>query len=258
MGMATTGGIAMHVLFLGTGEAFDHELPNSSFLLVADAGALLVDCGFTAAAAYWRSGFEADHLDAVYLTHLHGDHYFGLPALLVRMHEEGRTRPLDLLTTPHRRETVLQVLDRAYAGFAARLQFELRLVPMALPGVASWRGVTVKTAATVHGVKNYAARFEFPEGVSVMVSGDGEITPDSAALFAGCDLVIHEAFRLTEHTPGHSSVKEVLATAAAASPPPSRVALIHTSRGERHRLTEMTGDFLVPRPGTIISLKGES
>lgn len=243
----------MQVYFLGTGEAFDHELPNTSVLIRSEAGSILVDCGFTAAAAYWRTKPEADDLDSLYITHLHGDHYFGLPALLLRMHEEGRTRALDVLASADRLASIRQVVESAYPGYSSKLAYELRLQPIPLPGQGCWRGVQVTTAPTVHGVKNYSARFDFSDGKSVMVSGDGEITPESAALFAGCDLVSHEAFRLTDHTAGHSSVKEVLATATAASPPPKRVALVHTSRTERHRLFEMDGKFLVPKPGTILS-----
>lgn len=242
----------MQVYFLGTGEAFDNHLPNTSLLIRAEQGTILVDCGFTAAGAYSRQGWKADDLDALYITHLHGDHYFGLPALLLRMHEEGRTRPLDLITTPNRLAKIRQVIEHAYAGYSTKLSFELRLAPMPLPGQGKWGDVAITTAPTTHGVENFSARFDFPDGKSVMVSGDGEITPESAQLFAGCDLVIHEAFRLTDHTPGHSSVREVLATAAAASPPPTRIALVHSSRNERNRIHEMKGEFLVPRPGSAI------
>ncbi len=243
----------MQVIFLGTGEAFDDELPNTSILVQSEAGSILVDCGFTAAPAFWRTGLGPDALDALYLTHLHGDHYFGLPALLLRMHEEGRTRALDILTSPNRLETVLQIIEKAYAGYSQKLGYELRLAPLPLPGKGSWQEVAITTSPTIHGVQNFSVRFDFPDGKSVMVSGDGEITPPSASLFAGCDLVIHEAFRLTDHTSGHSSVREVLATAAEASPPPKRIALVHTSRAERHRLHEMDGEYVVPRPGSVIS-----
>jgi ribonuclease Z len=244
---------SMQVYFLGTGDAFDNHLPNTSLLIRSEQGTILVDCGFTAAAAYWRQGWKAEDLDALYITHLHGDHYFGLPALLLRMHEDGRTRPLDVLTSPNRLATIQQVIEQAYAGYSTKLSYELRLSPLPLPGKGTWADVAITTAPTIHGVENYSVRFDFPDGKSVMVSGDGEITPASAPLFAGCDLVIHEAFRLTDHTPGHSSVREVLLTAAAASPPPARIALVHTSRTERHQLRDMDGDFLVPRPGSCIS-----
>jgi ribonuclease Z len=244
----------MQVHFLGTGEAFDDHLPNTSVLLQSPAMRILVDCGFTVPPRFWQAMPLAHSLDALYLTHLHGDHCFGLPALLVRMHEQGRKNALDVLATPERLDAIRNLLDTAYAGFAAKLRFELRLAPIPLPGVGNWKDVRVWTAPTVHGSPNFAVRFDFPGGESVMVSGDGEVTPESAELMAGCDLVVHEAYRMADHTPGHSSVREVLEAVRATEPPPGQVALVHTNRKEREHLSEMWGDFLVPTPGTIYAL----
>ena len=244
----------MKVVFLGTGEAFDDELPNTSVLVETKWARILVDCGFTVPPKLWAVMPDGEWLDAVYLTHLHADHFFGLPAVLVRLHEDGRKRPLDIIGSDSRVRFLTDILDKAYPGFARKLAFELRPNDFVENGETHYRELMIRTAKTVHPSPNYAIRLETPDGKSVMVSGDGEITPESAALLAGCDLVIHEAFLLTEYRAGHSSVREVLSAARAAVPPPGQVALVHTSRHVRTGLTGMDGSFIVPRPGTIISL----
>jgi len=244
----------MNITFLGTGEAFDPHLPNTSVLIEEDNKTLLVDCGFSVPPRFWRTVHDPDKLDAVYLTHLHADHFFGLPALLVRLHEDHRTRPLTLLTQPGRFGSVMQVAERAYPGLLARMRYELRSADAPAGGAGTWEGIGVRTAQTVHGEDNFAVRFDFPSGKSVMVSGDGEITPDSRELLRGCSLVIHEAYRIKAHTPGHSSVSEVL-EAAALDPPPGLVALVHTCRTERDLLSgTVTGQCVIPAPGTLISV----
>ena len=83
----------VEVTFLGVGEAFDEKLTNTSVLVKVEEGCsnvrLLMDCGFTVPSQFWREGLHVDALDAVWISHFHGDHFFGVPALLVRFLEEG-------------------------------------------------------------------------------------------------------------------------------------------------------------------------
>ncbi|MGN0661509.1 MAG: ribonuclease Z [Faecalibacterium sp.] len=55
---------------------------------------LLFDCGEGTQAAARRAGVNLMRLDAICLTHYHGDHTFGLPGLLQTLACQGRTRPL--------------------------------------------------------------------------------------------------------------------------------------------------------------------
>jgi ribonuclease BN (tRNA processing enzyme) len=246
----------MRVTLIGTGEAFDASLPNTSVMVEAGGTAILVDCGFSAVQSFWQLVPDPSLLDALYVTHFHADHCFGIPALLLRMHEEGRTRPLAVLASPERFRQVTALFEAGYPGFCAKLRFEL--VNAAIPegGPGDWRGIRVRTAATRHGALNLAVRLDFPAERSLMVSGDGEITPESAALFDGCSLVVHEAYRTTEHTPGHSSIREVLDAAASCSVSPRLVALVHRSRHEPQPDLSALGDrVLLPAPGTVLEVE---
>ena len=244
----------MKITFLGTGEAFDDELPNTSVLVETKWARILVDCGFSVPQKLWKVMPDADWLDAVYLTHLHADHYFGLPAVFVRLHEDGRDRPLDIIGSADRVRFLMEILDQAYPGFAGKLAFELRASTFAKNSEAPYRELTIRTGRTVHSAPNFAIRIDTPDGKSVMVSGDGEVTPESSALMDGCSLVVHEAFLLTEQRAGHSSVREVLKAVDAATTAPGQIALVHTSRQARQGLSRMDGRFIIPSPGTIISL----
>ncbi len=242
----------MKVTFLGTGEAFDPELPNTSVVIESETATILVDCGYSVPQQYFKLIRDPNLIDAFYLTHIHADHSFGIPALLMWMWEEGRTKPLKLLTKQNRVDLLLGFADRGYPSASSRLTFPLEPVVLADAGPTDWDGTTVRTATTLHGAENLAVRLEFAEGTSVMVSGDGEITPASAALFDQCSLVIHESYRIDDHTPGHSSVKEVLETAAARNP--DQVALVHTCRKEKHLLPPNSSSAIVPAPGTILDI----
>ena len=85
----------MRVTFVGVGEAFDENLPNTSILVESAASSILLDCGFSAPRAFWKAADNAEGLDMIHVSHFHADHYFGIPALLARFTQEGRTKRPD-------------------------------------------------------------------------------------------------------------------------------------------------------------------
>src|SRR3954447_14844935 len=99
----------MRVQILGCGEAFDENLTNTS-LLVECGETLLFDCGYSAPAPIWRSVPDHSQISLIYISHPHADHYFGLPALLARMWEEKRTKPLVIVSQPQVLEQIRQLL----------------------------------------------------------------------------------------------------------------------------------------------------
>ena len=81
------------------GTAATMPLPDRALTAaVAECGghSLLFDCGEGTQTAARRAGVNLMKLDAICLTHYHGDHIFGLPGLLQTLGCQGRTRPLTI------------------------------------------------------------------------------------------------------------------------------------------------------------------
>ena len=98
---------------LGTSAGRPTLLRGASALAVATDGAwVLCDCGEGAQIAALRAGLSLSRLDAVLITHLHGDHFNGLPGLLGTLGLEGRQRPL-VVAGPPGITALLQHLERA-------------------------------------------------------------------------------------------------------------------------------------------------
>ena len=70
---------------------------------------LLLDCGEGAQRQLSRYGLRVLKISHVFVTHLHGDHYFGLPGLITSMALYGRTEPL-VIVGPPALESIIQVL----------------------------------------------------------------------------------------------------------------------------------------------------
>jgi ribonuclease BN (tRNA processing enzyme) len=84
------------VVFVGTSDAFGAGGRRQSALLVrAPQGGLLLDCGGTTTSGLAALGIERAEIDAVLISHFHGDHFGGVPALLLAaLYEDVRRKPL--------------------------------------------------------------------------------------------------------------------------------------------------------------------
>jgi ribonuclease BN (tRNA processing enzyme) len=72
------------VVFVGTSDAFGAGGRRQSALLVrAPQGAVLLDCGLTTVTGLVALGIERDEIDAIVVSHFHGDHFGGIPFLSI-------------------------------------------------------------------------------------------------------------------------------------------------------------------------------
>jgi ribonuclease Z len=107
----------MRVIALGTSSGKPTLKRNVSALAVArEAEWLLFDCGEGTQMQITRAGLSPSRLSAVFITHLHGDHFNGLPGLLSTMGLDRRTRGLGL-TGPQGIREYLDMLERLRVAF---------------------------------------------------------------------------------------------------------------------------------------------
>jgi len=107
----------MRVIPLGTSSGKPTLKRNVSALaVVREAEWLLFDCGEGTQTQVSRAGLSPSRLSAVFITHLHGDHFNGLPGLLSTMGLDRRTRDLEL-TGPRGIGEYLTLLERLRVAF---------------------------------------------------------------------------------------------------------------------------------------------
>jgi len=125
----------MDLLFLGTSAGVPTKARNVSATAVIEASGsqwYLVDCGEGTQHQLLRTPLSIRDLRGVFITHVHGDHCFGLPGLLASAGMSGRTQPLDLILPA-------ALHDWLRLGLAASdtfLPFELRL--LAVEQLTDW------------------------------------------------------------------------------------------------------------------------
>lgn len=98
----------VEIFFVGTGDAFGSGGRRNSAILVRSNGhTMLLDCGPTTLLGLKDMGIDPRDIDAIALSHFHGDHASGVPfVLLDYLYENKRERPLEILGPEGTRERV--------------------------------------------------------------------------------------------------------------------------------------------------------
>jgi ribonuclease BN (tRNA processing enzyme) len=168
---------------------------HSCYILETSKGRLLIDCGANSPLALKRAGISISSIDAIVISHCHGDHFGGLPFLFLdRMFLERSTKPLEILGPPGIAERSNALLECLYPNIQALpAEFPLRYNEV-LPGkVTNWRGVSL-TAYEVHhfsGTPSLALSIA-DEGRTFSFSGDSGWCPGLTDAGRGADLFLVE------------------------------------------------------------------
>ncbi|HOS15896.1 MAG TPA: ribonuclease Z [Bacteroidales bacterium] len=85
--------LKLHVLGCGSATPVGQRI-SSAFALRKENEFFLIDCSEGAQMHMKANGIRMQKISRVFISHLHGDHYFGLIGLLSSLHLFGRTEPI--------------------------------------------------------------------------------------------------------------------------------------------------------------------
>jgi ribonuclease BN (tRNA processing enzyme) len=197
----------MRVTVIGCGDAFGSGGRfNAATLVETHDGACLLDCGASTMTALNALGVDPDRVSTVLITHLHGDHFGGVPFLLLDAQwVRQRTRPLTIAGPPGTRRRLHATLEALFAGASARTPwtFPWRVEEIDPDCDVNVDDFAVRTTEVVHpsGAPATAIRLA-AAGKTFVHSGDTEWTEALPSIAAGADLLFLECFAF-EPTPTH-------------------------------------------------------
>src|SRR5206468_2214339 len=94
---------------------------------------------------------EPDHIDALYITHFHADHCFGIPPILIRWIEDGRKKPFTIIGQTGTKERILQIFELAYPGVIEKFSYKLDFIEN--DEALQFQELSLHFAETEHSVK---------------------------------------------------------------------------------------------------------
>jgi ribonuclease BN (tRNA processing enzyme) len=193
--------------FLGSGDAFGSGGRLQTCLRLAGdpAGDLLLDCGATSLTAMKRAGVDPSSIGWVLVTHLHGDHFGGLPFMILDGQFSRRTRPLVIAGPPSVEARVHAAMEVFFPGSTGvTRRFEVRFVELRDRESSAVGPAVVTPFAVVHpsGAPSYALRVAYG-GKVVAYSGDTEWTDALVEAAVDADLFVCEAYFFERATRFH-------------------------------------------------------
>jgi ribonuclease BN (tRNA processing enzyme) len=200
--------------FLGCGDAFASGGRLQACLQLEGADEpLLVDCGATALVSLKRERIDPASVGCVVLSHLHGDHFAGVPWLILDGQFAGRSRPLVIAGPPQTQERLKLASEALYPGtMSGKRSFAIRIVELEDRAPADLGAATVTPFAVAHssGAPSYALRVDYG-GKVIAYSGDTEWTDTLLEVARGADLFVCECNFYDKKVPGHLDFKTLSA-----------------------------------------------
>ncbi|MEM1371383.1 MAG: MBL fold metallo-hydrolase [Pseudomonadota bacterium] len=204
----------MRLNVVGSGDAFGSggRLQTSFHIETSDAN-ILLDCGATALIGMERLQLNPNDVDAIVISHLHGDHFGGLVWWLLHAHYVSQRQKSLTILGPIGLEARLHAATEAFYPPAQRwqdLRFPLCFQTIAPDQPVEIHGCKVSAREVRHpcGAPPYALRLE--HGAKVLAfSGDTEWVDELQTISRDADLFIIECHGFDAPVPWHMSWREI-------------------------------------------------
>lgn len=247
----------MRLTIVGSGDAFGSGGRfNTCFHVATRDRTVLIDCGASTMVALRARAIEPNSIDAIILTHLHGDHFGGIPfVLLDAQYMSRRERPLTIAGPPGARERITAMLEASFPSSPkTKWRFDWSVTEFAAGDPVDILGLTVTSADVIHYSGAPSTALRLTDGRTTLAySGDTEWTDALLPIAAGADLFIVECFDYARDLSGHlnwTTVRSRLSDFAA-----RRVMVTHMNPSVLERLDEVrAAGLMVAEDGLVLEL----
>jgi len=231
----------VRVRFLGSGDNFGSGGRFQACIHV-DAGSsrFLIDCGASSLIAMKRAGISSAAIDVILISHLHGDHFGGIPFFILDAQLISRREaPLVIAGPPGLTKRVREAMEVFYPGSAGiERKFAIEYVELTEGENRQIGDLAVLPARVIHGsgAPSYALRVECA-GKIIAYSGDTEWTDALVKVADGADLFICENYFFEKQMKNHLNYRTL--TAHRAELKCQRLIIVHMGDDLLDRLGEV-------------------
>lgn len=242
---------------LGCGDAFGSggRFQTSFFVTVANHH-VLIDCGATILVAMRRFHVDPTLVDTVVLSHLHGDHFGGLPFLLLEAQfASRRNQPLRIIGPDGTQDRLRQALEVMYPGSSEiDWRFPLSIAEFTPGRIDTIGPIEITPYAVEHpsGAPSLAFRLDCG-GKTIAFSGDTGWTETLIEVARQADLFVTECYSYTRTVPHHLDLQTLVDHRDQLAA--KRIVLTHMGQDMLDHLDRLDLDrFEVAEDGLLIQL----
>lgn len=185
---------------------------NTCFFVRGSAYRLLIDCGATSLVALKKSNIDIDEIDIIAISHFHGDHFGGLPFVILDASIRGRTRPLTILSPPGCEERLRQTIDQLYPGSTDIMdKFPIRFISYKAYEELEMGPMRLTAFPVIHSEESLPHGLRIAlDGKTIGFSGDTSWTDELYKIAEGADLFLCECNFYDFEGKGHLNYKTIL------------------------------------------------
>ncbi len=199
--------VAMDLTCLGTSDAFGSQgRHNAGYLLETGNTTLLLDAGPSVLVALKALGHHPSEVDAIVISHLHGDHFAGIPFMLLDFtYESRREQPLEIIGPPGIEDRVYTLYQTLYSERRGEsLPFPVRFTEMQSGSASEVADARIESFHVPHQVKELSLGHRISAGgTKVVYSGDTPWTEDLIRQSSGANLFLCECSTFDTQIPKH-------------------------------------------------------
>ncbi len=244
----------IQVRFLGSGDAFGSGGRLQTCICIkTTTSTFLVDCGASSLIALRRYGVAPNDIDMILLTHLHGDHFGGIPFFVLDAQLiSKRSRPLVIAGPPGTKKRVVEAMEIFFPGSSQvqqKFSLDIRELTSDQPQAMGEVIVTAYRVQHASGDPSLALRIEC-NGKSITYTGDTEWIETLLPAAKGADLLIAEAYYFEKKVKFHLDFHTLMAHLDELQP--KRLIVTHMSEDMLARLEKLPCEYA--EDGKLIEL----
>ncbi|MBW2147313.1 MAG: MBL fold metallo-hydrolase [Deltaproteobacteria bacterium] len=204
----------MQIIFLGTGDAFGSGGRNAPAIIVRSGDSMiLLDCGPCTLPGMKGASLEPLKLKAILLSHLHGDHFGGIPFFYLEYqflsHRDDELVMAGPPGTEQRVEDLYRVMFSEMKDVPRK--FRVRYKELQAGEALELDGISALAFQVVHPLRETAFGYRIEDGERVLCyTGDTQWFPGLAQAVKGADLLIAEGFAFEKDIPRHMSYRDLV------------------------------------------------
>lgn len=182
----------MKLTFLGTSAGQATKERNVSALGLQfdeEKRWYLFDCGEGTQRQIIQSSLSVEKLEAIFITHLHGDHYYGLPGLLSTKKLDGSSSALTIYAPQGMKKFLESAIDLSEEN----LGYSVSLIEYKFEEEFCFEKFSLKVLPLLHSKESAAFYIkESAQGSSLIIAGDNAQPDILGKYLKNLDLLVHE------------------------------------------------------------------